>query len=54
MAIRKAFVNNKHGTVVISVPRQFCEAIGLTGEDNVNIELVGKTLHISKVVLQGV
>ncbi|MGB9940273.1 hypothetical protein [Methanosarcina sp.] len=50
--IRKVYSNNSAGTLIISVPAKFTKEMGLTKEDNVNIELVGKALHVSKVILQ--
>ena len=49
--IRKAMKLNDFGTVGISVPAQFSREMELTLQDSVNIVLVGKTLHITKVVL---
>lgn len=49
--IRKAFCTNNAGTIAITIPATLAREMELTKEDNVNIVLVGKTLHITKVVL---
>jgi hypothetical protein len=50
--IRKAMKFNKFGTIGISLPAEYTREIGLTPDDCVNITLVGKTIHVTKVVLQ--
>ncbi|WP_196296924.1 hypothetical protein [Methanosarcina mazei] len=52
--IRKVYASNQFGTIVMSIPADFVRKMGLTGDSNVNIELVGNTLHVTKVCLQGV
>jgi hypothetical protein len=49
--IRKIFQNGG-GTYLVSIPLDYVREMGLTKEDNVNIERVGNTLHVTKVVLQ--
>ena len=49
--IRKIFRNGK-GTYLMSIPRDYVSELSLTASDNVNIEIVGKSLHVTKVVLQ--
>lgn len=51
MTIRKVFCNNVGGTLLVSIPVTYAREMGLTKEDNVNITLSGKTLHVTKVML---
>lgn len=48
---RKVFKVNKEGTLAVSLPSEYVEKLRIQKGDMVNIELVGKTLRIKKVVM---
>ena len=49
--IRKVFQNN-NGTYLMSIPINYVREMGLTKSDAVNVTLAGKTLHVTKVILE--
>lgn len=50
--IRKVFQNGNSGTFLMSIPIDYVRAMGLTKDDSVNITLVGKTLHVTRIKLE--
>ena len=49
--LKKVLKLNNDGSIGIGIPAKMARELGLTCNDNVNIEKVGNCIHINKVVI---
>ncbi len=49
--LKKVMKLNNDGSIGVGIPIAMAREMGLTSNDYVNIERVGNTLHITKVVI---
>lgn len=51
MVIRKIVKTNSTGTIGVNIPKEFVDELGITENSYMNIEKVGNSIHMNRVVL---
>ena len=52
--IRKVQKDNQTGAVKVNIPAEFAKKLGIVPGVYVNFEQAGNTLHLTKVVIEGI
>lgn len=52
--IRKVQKGNSNGVVTVNIPAEFAKKYGMKPGSYVNFEDAGNTLHLTRVVIEGV